>query len=100
MLVLSTAIIFMLLRNYSTGRFWVAVHAANISMFFTFLGIYARLRVLRRLTGGFWRWEALAILRVMASGLTYEVFFPLRSVTQSARWSFHSLSPMKVGIGG
>jgi hypothetical protein len=76
-LALSTSAIYMLLANYSTDRFWFAAHATNISMFLTFLGIYAHLRALHGRKSGFWGWEAFAILCVIASGLTYEVFFPL-----------------------
>jgi len=76
-LALSIPVLYMLLPNYSTDRFWIAAHAANISMCLTFLGIYAHLQALRRRKGGFWRWEVFATLCVIASGLTYEVFLPL-----------------------
>jgi hypothetical protein len=76
-LALSISVLFMLLPNYSTDRFWMAAHATNISMCLTFLGIYAHLRALRSGKGGFWGWEPFAILCIIASGLTYEVFLPL-----------------------
>jgi hypothetical protein len=79
-LALSIPVLYMLLPNYSTDRFWIAAHATNISMSLTFLGIYAHLQALRRGKGGFW-WEAFAILCVIASGLAYEVFLPLVLVT-------------------
>jgi hypothetical protein len=80
-LALSIPILYILLPNYSTDRFWIAAHASNISMFFTFLGIYAHLQALRSWKSGFWGWEAFAILCVIASGLAYEVFLPLVLVT-------------------
>jgi hypothetical protein len=80
-LAISIPVIYMLLPNYSTDRFWMAVHAATISMLFTFLGIYAHLQALRGRKAGVWGWEAFAILCVIASGLTYEVFLPLVLVT-------------------
>jgi hypothetical protein len=82
-LALSIPILYMLLPNYSTDRFWIAVQAANISMFLTFLGIYTHLQALRHQKGGFWGWEAFAILCIIASGLTYEVFLPLVLATMA-----------------
>src|SRR5216683_2681571 len=76
-LALSIPVLYMLLPNYSTDRFWISAHATNISMCLTFLGIYAHLQALRCRKGGFWGWEAFATLCVIASGLTYEVFLPL-----------------------
>jgi len=76
-LALSIPVLYMLLPNYSTDRFWISAHATNISMCLTFLGIYAHLQALRRRKRGFWGWEAFAALCVIASGLTYEVFLPL-----------------------
>jgi hypothetical protein len=83
MLVLSISLLYMLLPNYSTDRFWIAAHATNISMCLTFLGIYAHLQALRRRKGGFWGWEVFAILSVIASGLAYEVFLPLVVATMA-----------------
>ena len=74
---LSIPVLYMLLPDYSTDRFWMAAHAANISMCLTFLGIYSHLRALGCNKGEFWVWEALAILCVIVSGLSYEVFLPL-----------------------
>jgi hypothetical protein len=76
-LAFSIPVLYMLLPDYSTDRFWMAAHATNISMCLTFLGIYAHLQALRRRNGGFWGWELFAILCVIASGLAYEVFLPL-----------------------
>jgi hypothetical protein len=44
-LALSIPVLYMLLPNYSTDRFWIAAHATNISMCLTFFGIYAHLPV-------------------------------------------------------
>lgn len=79
-LALATSVIYMLLPNYSTDRFWISVQA-NLGMFFAFFGIYAHLRALRCRKAVFWGWQIFAILCVIASGLTYEVFLPLVLVT-------------------
>jgi hypothetical protein len=76
-LAISTTALYMLLPNYSTDRFWFAAHATNISMCLTFIGIYIHLRGLRRPPPEFWKWEAFAVLFIIGSGLTYEVFLPL-----------------------
>jgi hypothetical protein len=76
-LALSVALLFMLVPNYSTDRFWIASSAANISMCFFLLALYVHLQALRRCRDGFWRWEPFAVLGVLGSGFSYEVFLPL-----------------------
>jgi hypothetical protein len=76
-LALAISILYMLLPNYSTDRFWIASSTANVSMCLALLGIYSHLQALCGPRNGFWRWEALAILCVIGSGLAYEVFLPL-----------------------
>ena len=77
-LALSISVIFMLVPNYSTDRFWIASSAANLSMVFCLIALHAHLQALhRRQPGAFWRWEALAMLGVLGSGFCYEVFLPL-----------------------
>src|SRR5262249_36218539 len=99
-LALSTPILYILFPNYSTDRFWIAAHATNISMFFTFLGIYAHLQALRHWKGAFWSWEAFAILCVIASGLAYEVFFPLVLVTTAFLFASELAKDWPLTIGG
>jgi hypothetical protein len=82
-LAFSISVLYMLLPNYSTDRFWIAAHATNISMCLTLLGIYAHLQALQRGKGGFWGWEAFATICIIASGLAYEVFLPLVLVTMT-----------------
>jgi hypothetical protein len=74
---LSIPVLYMLLPDYSTDRFWMAAHATNITMFFTLIGIYSHLRALRCHHNGRWGWETFAVICVIVSGLTYEVFLPL-----------------------
>jgi hypothetical protein len=77
-LSLSICLLYMLLPNYSSDRFWIAAgFGSNISMSLSFLGIYAHLQALRRQKPGSWAWEAFAILCVIVSGLIYELFLPL-----------------------
>jgi hypothetical protein len=99
-LALSIPILYILFPNYSTDRFWIAAHASNISMFFTFLGINAHLQALRRWKGGFWGWEAFAILCVIASGLAYEVFLPLVLVTTVFLFASELAKDWPLTIGG
>jgi hypothetical protein len=73
-LALSVTVLFMLAPNYSTDRFWIASSAANVSMCFFFFALYAHLRALRLGQAGFRRWEPFAILGVLGSGFSYEVF--------------------------
>jgi hypothetical protein len=76
-LALSVAVVFMLVPSYSTDRFWIASAAANLSMFFFLLSLHAHWQALRDPQHDFWRWEAFAVLGVLASGFCYEVFLPL-----------------------
>lgn len=76
-LALSISLVFMLVPNYSTDRFWIASSAANLSMGLALLALHAHLQALRRTQSGFWRWETVAVLGALGSGFCYEVFLPL-----------------------
>jgi hypothetical protein len=76
-LALSVCLVFILVPSYSTDRFWIASSAANLSMCFFLLSLHAHWHALRHPRGRFLRWEALAILGVLCSGFSYEVFLPL-----------------------
>ena len=76
-LALSISVVFMLVPNYSTDRFWIASSAANLSMGLSLLALHAHLQALRRTQSGFWRWETVAVLGVLGSGFCYEIFLPL-----------------------
>jgi hypothetical protein len=83
-LSLSICLLFMLMPSYSTDRFWLAAgFGANFSMTLSFLGIYAHLQALRNRKPGYWAWEAFAVLCVIVSGLTYEIFLPLLLATSA-----------------
>jgi hypothetical protein len=97
---LAIPVLYMLLPTYSTDRFWIAAHATNISMCLTFLGIYAHLQALRRRKGEFWGWEAFAILCVIASGLTYEVFLPLVLATTAFLFASELVTDWPLTVGG
>jgi hypothetical protein len=76
-LSMSICIIFMLLPNYSTDRFWLSCVQVNISLCFFLLTVYFHLKARYSHRYLLWRWELLAIFSLIASAFSYEVFLPL-----------------------
>jgi hypothetical protein len=72
-LALSIALVFGLLPQYSTDRFWWASHQAVFCMTFAFLGILALSRSFRQEESHPKMWLAVAVLSLLASVLSYEV---------------------------
>jgi hypothetical protein len=76
-LCVAVPLVYALLPNYSTDRFWFAAFQAGLSMALYFLSLYADLRTLRAGPRARWLWKLLALLSLFVSGLAYEVALPL-----------------------
>ncbi len=74
---LALPLVYVLLPNYSTDRFWIASFQASLSMTLYFLSLYAALRALRAQSARFRSWTLLSVLSLLCSALSYEVATPL-----------------------
>jgi hypothetical protein len=70
-------LLYSLLPNYSTDRFWYAAFQTNLSMAGFALGFYLALSALRKQKGSFYVWTLLSILTLATSLLTYDLVLPL-----------------------
>ena len=73
----TTALIFGVLPQYSTDRFWIASFQATLCMAFAFFGIYALSRSTRRGERHSKMWVLFAAMALILSILSYEVAFGL-----------------------
>ena len=84
---LTTTLVFALLPNYTTDRFWYAAFHVNLSIFFFLLSSYAGLHVLAKDTGGKIFWRTLSIVSLTVSVLSYELILPLVFVNLFLFWN-------------
>jgi hypothetical protein len=89
---LAVPLIYALLPNYSTDRFWFAASQANLSMTLYFLSLYSGLRALRTSAFGLMGWQLLSILSLLGSTLAYEVVIPLFFLNLLVVW-YHGKQP-------
>src|SRR5438128_3527596 len=87
-------LLYSLLPNYSTDRFWYAAFDTNLSMATYALGFYLALSTLRKRNGSFYVWTVLSILTLATSLLAYDVVLPLVGLTIVTVW----LRGQKLGI--
>lgn len=73
----SGPLLFALLPQYSTIRFWITGNAAILSVALYFLSLYGGLRAIRALPRTAWRWMVLSVAGLVASLLAYEMVLPL-----------------------
>jgi hypothetical protein len=76
-LSVSISVIYLLLPNYSTDRFWFAAFQTNLSSLFYFL---SSLTSIKTIYSQKWRanfWGGLSIVLLLLSTLSYEVIMPL-----------------------
>ena len=80
-IALCIPLIYALLPNYSTDRFWFAVFQANMSILFYFLSLYAALKAVSYQTVWASHWKIVSILSLILGILSYEVAIPLYLIT-------------------
>jgi hypothetical protein len=76
-IALAVPLVFFLLPQYATNRFWPAAFATNVSMALYFLSLLFWLRMARAGPRSVWAWLGLSLLALLGSALAYEVFLPL-----------------------
>ncbi len=84
-LALAGPLVYALLPNYSTDRFWYAAFQATLSMALYLLSLYAGLRAVRACLG-VWGWQALSVLTLILSIFAYEVVLPLFILNLALVW--------------
>jgi hypothetical protein len=87
-------LLYSLLPNYSTDRFWYAAFQTNLSMATYALGFYLALSTLRKRNGSFYVWTLLTILALATGLLAYDVVLPLVGLTIVTVW----LRGRKLGV--
>ena len=85
-LVITLPLVYALLPNYSTDRFWYIAFVANLSMGLYFLSLYSDLRALRAHRKHLFRWRVLSIFGLLCSALAYEVTLPLFLLNPLLAW--------------
>lgn len=87
-------LLYSLVPNYSTDRFWYAAFQTTLSMATYALGFYLALSTLRKRNGSFYVWTLLAILALATSLLAYDLVVPLVGLTIVIVW----LRGRKLGV--
>lgn len=80
-IAVSLPLVFALLPNYSTDRFWFAVFQANLSMLFYFISLFAAIRAVSFNTVWSSHWKVVSIVSLILSALSYEIALPLSLLT-------------------
>jgi hypothetical protein len=79
-------LVYSLLPNYSTDRFWCAASQTTLSMAGYAVGFYLALAALRKRNGSFYVWTVLSILALAVGLLAYELVVPLVCLTIVTLW--------------
>ena len=70
-------LVYALLPNYSSNRFWFIAFVITLSIGLYFLSLYSDLRALRARHAHIWKWKLLGFFALLCSALGYEVALPL-----------------------
>ncbi len=76
-IALTVPLVYALLPNYSTDRFWYASFQVNLSMLFFLISTYAGLQALSLKDLKALAWKIVSIFSLIISALSYEVILPL-----------------------
>lgn len=75
-----------LMPNYSTNRFWYAAFQANLSLSLYFLSFYSDLEAVESEQAKAWFWRMVSLISLVTSALAYEVFMPLFLINPLLIW--------------
>lgn len=76
-IALTIPLVYILLPNYSTDRFWFAAHQANLSILLYFISLFSEIKALQKETARKTMWRVISISTLVLSLLSYEVVLPL-----------------------
>ena len=85
-LTITVPMIYALLPNYTTDRFWYAAYQVNLSVMLYLLSLYAGLRALSHSAIRTLSWKIVSLLCLILSGLSYEVALPLFLLNMVLFW--------------
>jgi hypothetical protein len=86
-IAISIPLIYSMLPNYATDRFWYAAYQANLSMLLFFVSLYAGIKVFYENSRHTLFWKIICILGLGLSALSYEVVVPLILVNAFLFWN-------------
>ncbi|MEQ1802802.1 MAG: hypothetical protein ABL989_12820 [Gammaproteobacteria bacterium] len=86
LIALAVPLVWLCLPHYATNRYWYAAFAVPVCTLFYFASLYADLRVVRPGRLGGVAWKALAVVGLLASVLTYEIWLPLFCMSPLLVW--------------
>jgi hypothetical protein len=79
-LAVAVPLMFALLPNYATDRFWYAAFQVNLSLLLYLTSLYCGLRAIAGDTKRVITWKAVSLVSLLLSVLSYEVVLPLTLV--------------------
>jgi hypothetical protein len=83
---LAIPLVYSLLPNYATERFWPDTFQISLSMAFYLLSLYAGLRAVRSSPWPAALWVSVAVAGIVGSLLSYEIVFPLFAINLVLVW--------------
>ncbi len=83
---LSVALVFAVLPNYSTDRFWMAAFGYSLTLALFLLSLYADLRAVRSGPGRLVPWKMASVAALPVAGLGYEVILPFALLSPIVVW--------------
>jgi hypothetical protein len=86
LLCVATPLVYSLLPNYATARFWPDTFQISVSTAFYLLSLYAGLRAARSSSWAVAVWVGVAIAGIAGSLLSYEIAFPLFALNLALVW--------------
>ncbi len=85
---LSISLIYGLLPNYSTDRFWYAAFQVNLSLMFFLISLFCGLQAFALKTKHSNLWQLMSVVSLVLSILSYEVALPLVAVNIFLFWIY------------
>jgi cellulose synthase/poly-beta-1,6-N-acetylglucosamine synthase-like glycosyltransferase len=83
---LTIPLLYILMPNYATDKFWFASYQANLSMFFYFVSLVAGLRSLDIRRYKLKIWKFISIISLCLSVLSYEIILPFFIINCGIYW--------------
>lgn len=89
-LTIMIPLIYLLMPNFVTDRFWYAAFQANLSVLFYFFSLLAGLKSLSVKTVDTFRWKVASIVSMVLSILSYEVVTPFYLINIIIFWFYNN----------
>lgn len=80
-------LVYALLPNYATDRFWYAAFQADLSILFFFFSLYAGLRAFSKRATRVFLWKTVSLASMVLCVLSYEVALPMIFINMILFWN-------------